>query len=860
MLSLFPTFVSSQEISKVQKVSVNIGSGVSVGANALRIIGAVDGNISYYGADGPVRSQTVIGDIAGTPAVGPAGNVFIGTYSGYFTGFSQDLEQQIWSFDAGSEIYGSAAASSGGTVFFGTGEGVLYALDSETGDEIWQFSTGSKIGSSPVIGPAGDVYFGTESGDLFGLDGGTGRVIFRYGSGGGVTSPALDWAGNIYFGTFGNEVISLDSAGEMRWRVSTDGVVTASPVITEDGSVVFTSFEPGTLYIVDDAGVEKFSGSLGASTYGSPALGMGNQIYVATVDGVVQSWRISEGALLKEDELFLDGPIYAPITIHESSILLIATQKGSVYEISLSSQDFSLPQWPMFGFSSLHQRAFPNIDGDRCPDATDMYPTDASRCFDQDGDGVADVEDPDRDGDGLANEFEVANGLDPDLFEEDADGDGYINNYELEQGLNPVENEFDDRPMEVVEAYGALSDAGEVVITDDGRFVVVEAGSGLTVFKRDAETGVLIEASGVSEYGLEVDRLYAVRTDLYGLVRKSVYSGYIFAEVREFRHYRVSEDGELSLVQALTMSPWENGMSMEPGVFYNGYSGAVSSFAVSPNGDHAYLGTGNRGIVIFDRDVETGSLTFREHYMNGGTSFGAGGGLVMTEDGTGLFAQFGSQLWLLERAPDGTLSSGRQLRTLSVATIHEGVTPDHIVFLGPEVWWTRRPIVEMNSDGEEVASILTGSLYGFSLPNPARKLVYHYNNRDLHAYFRTESGFELLSTLTRTENPELASWARAIVSPDGRHIYATSSTDNRLVVLTAGFKGVGHPDTDNDGVPDKDDAFPLDSSEWIDTDADGVGNNSDVFPDDPSEWADFDGDELVSVHKRRVFKVTHPAR
>ena len=60
MLSLFPTFVSSQEISKVQKVSVNIGSGVSVGANALRIIGGVDGNISYYGADGPVRSQTVI--------------------------------------------------------------------------------------------------------------------------------------------------------------------------------------------------------------------------------------------------------------------------------------------------------------------------------------------------------------------------------------------------------------------------------------------------------------------------------------------------------------------------------------------------------------------------------------------------------------------------------------------------------------------------------------------------------------------------------------------------------------------------------------------------------------------------------
>ena len=86
--------------------------------------------------------------------------------------------------------------------------------------------------------------------------------------------------------------------------------------------------------------------------------------------------------------------------------------------------------------------------------------------------------------------------------------------------------------------------------------------------------------------------------------------------------------------------------------------------------------------------------------------------------------------------------------------------------------------------------------------------------------------------------------SRLIASPDGRHIYATSYSGDRLVVLTAGFKGIGHPDTDSDGVPDKDDAFPFDPSEWADTDADGVGDNSDAFPNDSSEWADFDGDEL----------------
>jgi len=50
------------------------------------------------------------------------------------------------------------------------------------------------------------------------------------------------------------------------------------------------------------------------------------------------------------------------------------------------------------------------------------------------------------------------------------------------------------------------------------------------------------------------------------------------------------------------------------------------------------------------------------------------------------------------------------------------------------------------------------------------------------------------------------------------------------------------PDDDNDGVPDENDAFPNDPTEWADTDGDGVGDNSDAFPNDPTEWADSDGD------------------
>ena len=75
------------------------------------------------------------------------------------------------------------------------------------------------------------------------------------------------------------------------------------------------------------------------------------------------------------------------------------------------------------------------------------------------------------------------------------------------------------------------------------------------------------------------------------------------------------------------------------------------------------------------------------------------------------------------------------------------------------------------------------------------------------------------------------------------------------LVLT--ITGGGPVDTDGDGVPDAQDAFPNDPKEWSDLDHDGIGDNSDpdidgdgypntsdVFPFDPAEHADLDGDGI----------------
>jgi hypothetical protein len=57
----------------------------------------------------------------------------------------------------------------------------------------------------------------------------------------------------------------------------------------------------------------------------------------------------------------------------------------------------------------------------------------------------------------------------------------------------------------------------------------------------------------------------------------------------------------------------------------------------------------------------------------------------------------------------------------------------------------------------------------------------------------------------------------------------------------------GAGDSDGDGYPDSEDAFPNDATQWSDIDGDGYGdnpngNNPDKFPRDPTEWADTDND------------------
>jgi hypothetical protein len=81
------------------------------------------------------------------------------------------------------------------------------------------------------------------------------------------------------------------------------------------------------------------------------------------------------------------------------------------------------------------------------------------------------------------------------------------------------------------------------------------------------------------------------------------------------------------------------------------------------------------------------------------------------------------------------------------------------------------------------------------------------------------------------------------LNEDGRADIVTGQpfTDRPFAAMLNTTPVADH-DTDGDGVPDDDDAFPTDPAEWQDSDGDGVGDNRDAFPNDPTETRDSDGD------------------
>lgn len=854
VLILLSAPIHAAAISERLLVGENFGSSVAFGQDGTRYVGGADGNLH---AIGPLRDQWTIslgGEIGSTPAIDGNGSLFVGSNDGVMYAVDLGSQEKAWSFDSGSAIYTSPAISSDGYLYFGNKQGQFFALDSRDGTILWSRNLGAEVGGSPAIGPSGTVYIGTGGGTLHALDSLTGEAVFEYHAIAsfplpygvehtqGVSSPAVDWQGNVYFGAYDQRLISLRKDGSEIWEIPVFPHIASSPVIAADGSVVAVTYY-GRVYYVSPNGDSVVQYRLDENVYSSPAIASDGSVIVATTSGRIVSIDFSGEEPHLNWEISGNGAFYSSVTISPSGDLMVVSSEGELVSVSSDSSGTLLTaQWPMFGLNDRHTGYHPDDDVDGCPDAIDVFSMDSDRCLDTDGDGVADVYDEDMDGDGIPNEYELKYGMEPLVADadQDLDGDGYSNEFEYEYGLDPSVNEIDHRSMAVVESYSLDSFRKIYVHPENGHVLAVKPGQ-IKVYQRDTDTGTLEELSSqttgdfnILELGFSDDGQHAYAYGYVGPYDSSV--------VKEIRHYNWMAGSGLSLANVVGLRSWE-GDSL-PGAEgpYEGSGIKVSNFVFSPDGGQLYLGTDKAGIMMFDRDDQSGMLSFRGHYLNGGELFDASHGLVVNALGSKIFVQGRDEQWVVSRDGSGDLSSDLLLKDYFPSNptpgIVSGLSENTAIYL-----FSGYTVVETDQNGI-VADGPVDARYGWVFSDPVGNVVYTYNSSTLSAYHRDQDVFKEMAVLTGNDKPDLKSLVDAKVSPDGKNIYAVSSSENRLVVLTTAIIGLGRPyippeliDTDSDGLPDV----------W--ETANGLN------PDDPSDVdLDADGDGLSNWEEYSVYE------
>jgi 6-phosphogluconolactonase (cycloisomerase 2 family) len=364
----------------------------------------------------------------------------------------------------------------------------------------------------------------------------------------------------------------------------------------------------------------------------------------------------------------------------------------------------------------------------------------------------------------------------------------------LEPILTFVEAEFDG-----VGGVTELNNPEDPVLSPDGAHLYVPAtiDNAVNAFARDPVTGVLtlveFEKDGVGGVdGIDGAESTAISPD----------GAHVYVTGRDDNAVAVFErdstTGALSFVEAEF-----DGVGGVDGIW------RARGVEVSPDGAHVYVvGSQDDAIAVFDRDPQTGALSFMEFHQDGASGVDGLNGatsIALSPDGAHLYVTGHSDHAIAVFARDpalGTLTFLEVVRNVSGLSqpIAAAVSPDgmHVYVaaggvVGTVVVFQRNPasgalsFVEFHQDGAggiegleatTDLAISPGGDYIFTGANFSKAVTAF--RRDL------ASGTLTFADLERDGEDGvdgLDGTSSVTVSPDGVHLYATSSRDDAVVLF-----------------------------------------------------------------------------
>lgn len=110
-------------------------------------------------------SDDLGGAIVGTPAVGPDGTLYVGTFGDKLVALNGDNLSVKWPFLTQDWVWAGPALDNG-ILYFGDLSGYLYAVNAADGTQVWKVQPKNTIVDTPVV--SGDkIYLTTESDTLY---------------------------------------------------------------------------------------------------------------------------------------------------------------------------------------------------------------------------------------------------------------------------------------------------------------------------------------------------------------------------------------------------------------------------------------------------------------------------------------------------------------------------------------------------------------------------------------------------------------------------------------------------------------------------------------------------------------------
>jgi outer membrane protein assembly factor BamB len=186
-------------------------------------INALDGSEEW-------KTDDLGGSAVGTPAYGPEGTLFIGTFNSEMLAIDAKSGRILWQTPTDGWVWGGPAYKDG-VLYFGDLKGSFYALKASNGEVLWKITPDGPIAQPPLL-MDDTIYFTTEAGSIYALD---------YNSG-------IRWEQNL------KAIYTLDDQGNKRFL---KGKLYTSPAIAGDKILVAPTGVNEHLIALDMNGSEK---------------------------------------------------------------------------------------------------------------------------------------------------------------------------------------------------------------------------------------------------------------------------------------------------------------------------------------------------------------------------------------------------------------------------------------------------------------------------------------------------------------------------------------------------------------------------------------------------------------------------